>query len=79
MKKIGLKKAAGVFSDNTGNTRKARRLIRKSVPLIVDLQDVCHLLGVPADQMVSDHPVRWICNHRYRLGHHFALDPWMTI
>jgi len=44
MKKIGLKKAAGVVSDNTGNTRKARRLIRKSVPSIVDLQDVCHLL-----------------------------------
>src|SRR5260221_8313472 len=36
-------------------------------------------LGVPADWMVSDHLVGWIRNRGYRLGHHFALDPWMTI
>lgn len=44
MKDIGLEKAAGVVSDNTGNTKKARRLLRDAVGSIVDLQDVCHLL-----------------------------------
>jgi hypothetical protein len=41
---IGAEKAAGVVSDNTGNTQKARRLIREKIKTIVDLQDVCHLL-----------------------------------
>src|SRR5258708_2526710 len=44
-----------------------------ALQIFLCMQGLC-CVGVLADQMVLDHPVRWICNCRYGLGHHFALD-----
>ena len=44
--KIGPWKFCATSSDNTGNTRKARRLLCERYPHILNLQDACHLLNL---------------------------------
>jgi len=42
---IGPERFAAICSDNTGNTRKARRNIAGRFPNIMNLADVCHHLA----------------------------------
>ena len=45
MDRIGRKNFSGISSDSTGNTRLAREIVAKSIPWIIILPDVCHLLN----------------------------------
>lgn len=42
---IGPERFAAVCSDNTGNTKKARKNITERFPAIMNLADVCHHLA----------------------------------
>ncbi|KAF8836004.1 hypothetical protein BDN67DRAFT_872931, partial [Paxillus ammoniavirescens] len=44
--KIGLWNFGATSSDNTGNTRKARKLLCQLFPHILNMQDACHLLNL---------------------------------
>jgi hypothetical protein len=45
MDRIGRKNFSGISSDSTGNTKLAREIVAKSIPWIIILPDVCHLLN----------------------------------
>ena len=44
MSKIGITRFSGMCSDNTGNTRKARQLMAKSHPWLLNMLDPVHHL-----------------------------------
>ena len=44
--RIGSWRFCATSSDNTGNTRKARKLLCQCYPNILNLQDACHLLNL---------------------------------
>ncbi|KAH7917067.1 hypothetical protein BV22DRAFT_1027014, partial [Leucogyrophana mollusca] len=46
MTKIGPWNFCATSSDNTGNTKKARRLLCERYPHILNLQDACHLINL---------------------------------
>ncbi|KAH9858440.1 ribonuclease H-like domain-containing protein [Lenzites betulinus] len=44
MEAVGVERFSGVCSDSAGNTRKARALLAKEIPTLLDLPDCCHHL-----------------------------------
>ena len=50
MEDIGPYRFAGVTSDSTGNTKVARKLLRKNYPWLLDLPDPCHAMNL----LISD-------------------------
>ncbi|KAI0643696.1 ribonuclease H-like domain-containing protein [Trametes meyenii] len=44
MLKVGIERFSGICSDNTGNTRKARELLVRKIPTMLNLLDCCHHL-----------------------------------
>lgn len=63
--KIGPWRFCATSSDNTGNTRKARKLLCQRYPNILNLQDACHLLslGIKAIALLPEfeNVIRQIC------------------
>ncbi len=46
LRRVGPHNFSAVVSDNTGNTRKARELLVKMFPHILNLQDCCHEINL---------------------------------
>ncbi len=44
---------SGVVSDNTGNTRKARKLFCEKYPHILNMPDACHQMDKAVKDIVS--------------------------
>ncbi|KAI0755573.1 ribonuclease H-like domain-containing protein [Fomes fomentarius] len=53
MKQVGIDRFSAVCSDNTGNTRKARELLAKEIPGLLNLLDVCHHLHNTAKDITA--------------------------
>lgn len=45
MNSVGPERFAAICSDNTGNTKKARRNIVEMFPTVLNLADICHHLA----------------------------------
>lgn len=44
MKRVGIERFCAVCSDNAGNTKKARALLKELTPTVLDIADCCHHL-----------------------------------
>ncbi len=53
MEQVGIDRFSAVCSDNTGNTRKARELLAKEIPGLLNLLDVCHHLHNTAKDITA--------------------------
>jgi hypothetical protein len=61
--KIGPHRFAAICSDNTGNTKKARRIVVEKFPAILNLADVCHHLANTAKDIskLLEFQKVWLC------------------
>jgi len=48
---IGSKRFTAICSDNTGNTKKARKNVTEKFPTIMNLADICHHLANTAEDI----------------------------
>jgi len=53
--KVGVWNFCAVSSDNTGNTKKAQRLLCEKYPHIFNMQDACHLLNLAVKDICMLH------------------------
>ncbi len=53
MTRVGVERFTGLCSDNTGNTRKARELLAKEFPFLMNLLDCCHHLHNTAKDITN--------------------------
>ncbi|KAG2126559.1 uncharacterized protein EDB93DRAFT_1063228, partial [Suillus bovinus] len=54
-------------SDNTGNMKKARRLLSECYPHIINLQDACHLLNLAMKDICLLPEFEDVSGHHFRL------------
>ena len=51
IEEVGVDNVSAVVSDNTGNTRKAREILCKMIPHILNMQDCCHEINLAIMQI----------------------------
>ncbi|TBU55402.1 ribonuclease H-like domain-containing protein [Dichomitus squalens] len=75
MSEIGIERFSGICSDNTGNTRKARELLAKSIPGLINMLDCCHHLHNTSKDITNLSDFKTMISNLRKIVKYFRKSP----